>query len=429
MKSDGQHMDWKEKYGYLIATPEQAVSKIGPGQRVFIGTGCAGPEMLIRALTARAADLAGTEIIHLLTQGGAPYAQEKLRETFRVNSFFISKNVREVIQDGMGDYTPVSLSEIPRLFSSGQFPLDVALIQITPPDERGICSLGISVDIVKSAAENAALVIAQVNPQMPRTMGDCTIHVDDLDMLVPADMPLLEYRRPELNEVTRRIGENLASLIEDGSTIEIGIGGETHSVVEFLKDKKDLGVHTELATDAIIDLVESGVVTGAKKTLDPHKHVVSFCMGTKKLYDYVHNNPAFSFRPTEYVNDPFVISRQDNMVAINAATRVDLTGQVCADSVGTKFVFGIGGHLDFVRGAGRSSGGKAIIALPSTSDDGTTSNIECLLAPGSGVAATRGDVRYVVTRARRGIPSRQERGGAGHRTHQHRSHRISGRNS
>ena len=389
--------DWKNRYKDLIATPARAVSMIGPGQRVFIGTGCAQPEVLVQALTARADELPGTEIVHLLTQGEAPYAEKKLRENFRVNSFFIAENVRDVIQQGMGDYTPIFLSDIPRLFVSGQIPLDAALIQITPPDERGICSLGISVDIVKSAAENAAMVIAQVNPRMPRTTGDCTLHVEDIDVLVPVDLPILEYHEPKADEITRKIGENIASLIEDGATIELGIGHSSHAVVEFLYDRKDLGLHTEMVSDSIVGLIKAGVITGARKSLDSNKHVVSFCMGTDTLYEFVNNNPDFSFRPTEYVNDPFIISQQSKMVAVNGATEVDLTGQVCADSVGTKFFSGIGGQVDFNRGAARAAGGKAIIALPSTTRDGKTSRIVTLLTPGSGVVTTRGDVHYVVT--------------------------------
>ena len=393
----GYDPNWQEKYKDMIVTAEQAVAHINPGQRIFISTGCAQPEALVQALTARSAQLTDTEIVHMLTMGMAPYAQKQLTERFRVNSFFVAENVRDIIQKGMGDYTPIFLSDIPRLFRSGQLPLDAALIHMTPPDERGRCSLGVSVDIVKSAAENAALVIAQVNPQMPRTLGEASVDVLDVDFLVPVDMPILAYHQPEPTEVTRKIGEHVASLIEDGATIELGIGRIPHAVVDYLKDKHDLGLHTEMVSDAIIDLAESGALTGARKTLDRGKHVVSFCMGTEKLYRYLHNNPDFSFRPTEYVNDPFIISRQAKMVAINVALEVDLTGQVCADSVGTKFFSGIGGQLDFNRGAARSPGGKAIIALPSTAKNGKVSRIVTRLTPGSGVVTTRGDVHYVVT--------------------------------
>ncbi len=389
--------NWQSKYGDMIADADEAISRIGPGKRVFIGTGCAEPQELVNALVAASGKLSDTEIVHLLTSGDAPYADENLSQKFRVNSFFISENVRGVIQEGLGDYTPIFLSDIPRLFSSGQLPLDVALIQVTPPDDRGMCSLGVSVDIVKSAAENASLVIAEVNPQMPRTLGNCFINVYDLDILVPVNRPVIEIVPPSPDNVTRQIGEYIAALVEDNSTLELGIGTIPQAVLEYLKGKKDLGIHTEMFTDPIIDMIEAGVITGNRKTLDRGKIVASFCMGTRKLYDYIDNNPMFSFRPTEYVNDPYIISRQYKQMAINVALEVDLTGQVCADSIGSSFYSGIGGQVDFNRGAARSSGGKAIIALPSTAKEGTISRIVCQLSPGAGVVTTRGDVHYVVT--------------------------------
>jgi acyl-CoA hydrolase/RimJ/RimL family protein N-acetyltransferase len=388
---------WKEKYRSMLATPEQAVAQIRPGQRVFIGTGCAQPQELVRALTARSSELSDTQIVHLLTVGDAPYAHKELAQHFSVNSFFIADNVRHIIQEGLGDYTPIFLSDIPRLFSSGQLPLDAALIQVTPPDNRGMCSLGISVDIVKSAAENAGMVIAQVNPQMPRTLGDSFVHVHDLDVLVPTDVPLLETEIAKPNEVTRKVAEYIVGLVEDGSTLELGIGRIPATVLEFLKNKKDLGIHTEMLSDSVVDLVKAGVITGARKTRDRGKIVASFCMGSRKLYDFIDNNPLFSFHPTEYVNDSYLISQQHRMVAINVALEVDLTGQVCADSLGTKFFSGIGGQVDFNRGAARSLDGKAIIALPSTANEGKISRIVAWLSPGAGVVTTRGDVHYVVT--------------------------------
>jgi len=390
-------VNWQEKYSSMVATAEQAVRQIQPGRRVFIGTGCGQPVDLVRALAARGGELSDTEIVHLLTLGEAPYAHEQLADNFRVNSFFIAENVREVIQEGLGDYTPIFLSDIPRLFSSGQLPLDVALIQVTPPDERGMCSLGVSVDIVRSAAENSGLVIAEVNPQMPRTLGESFLHVNDLDILVPVDRELLEVTPPEPTEVTRQIGQNIAALVEDGATVELGIGRIPQSVLEYLSDKKELGIHTEMFTDKIIDMIEAGVITGYHKAVDQGKIVASFCLGTQKLYKYIDNNPLFSFRPTEYVNDPFVIGRHPKMVAINVALEVDLTGQVCSDSLGTRFFSGIGGQVDFNRGAARSEGGKAIIAIPSTAKDGEISRIVSSLTTGAGVVTTRGDVHYVVT--------------------------------
>ena len=388
---------WQEKYKGMVSTPEEAVAIVRPGQRVFVGTGGAQPLALVRALVARHSELADTQVIHMLTLGEAPYAFKDLTDYFSVNTFFVADNVRNIIQEGYGDYTPIYLSDVPRLFKSGQMPLDVALIQVSPPDSQGRCSFGISVDIVKSAAENAGLVIAQVNPQMPRTLGDSFVSVFDLDVLVPVDEPLVEMNAPVITETSRAIGGNIASLVDDGSTLEMGIGRIPHAVLEFLGGKKDLGIHTEMVTDAVIDMIESGIITGAQKTTDRGKVVTSFAMGTKRLYDYVDNNPMFSFNPTEYVNDPFVIGQQHKMVAINTALEIDLTGQVCADSLGTKFYSGIGGQVDFNRGAARSAGGRAIIALPSTAQNGTISRIVATLTPGAGVVTSRGSAHYIVT--------------------------------
>jgi acyl-CoA hydrolase/GNAT superfamily N-acetyltransferase len=388
---------WKEKYADLITTPEQAVMKIRPGQRVFIGSGCSAPQELVRALVARHSELADIEIVSIVTHGDAPYATKEMSDNFTVNSFYIGENVREVIQEGYGHYTPIFFSDIPRQFKSGQLRVDVALIQVTPPDMRGMCSMGVSVDIVKSAAENAALVIAQVNPQMPRTLGDSFIHVYDLDMLTPVDTPIIEVAPLAPSDRVRQICENLAAIIEDGSTVEVGIGYVPQSLPLFLKDKKDLGVHTEMFTDTMIDLVESGAVTGARKSLDRGKIVASFCAGTQKLYDYIDNNPLFAFHPTEYVNDSSVIGQLSKLVAVNTAMEVDLTGQVCADSIGTKFYSGVGGQVDFNRGAGQSPGGKSVIALPSTAMEGKVSRIVSGLTSGGGVVTTRGGVHYVVT--------------------------------
>ncbi|MBU0484199.1 MAG: GNAT family N-acetyltransferase [Proteobacteria bacterium] len=390
-------MDWQDKYRDMISTAKNAVKKIKPGQRVFIGTGCAEPVELVNALTARANELADVEIIQLLAKGEAPYADRKLADSFNVNSFFIGTAIRGHIQEGLGDYTPILLSDIPRIFSSGQLPLDVVLIHVTPPDAHGQVCLGVSVDIVKSAAENGSLVIAQVNPQMPRTLGDSTLDIYDLDILVPVDMPILERGQSDPTEETLKIGEFIAALVEDGSTVEFGIGRIPHAVADFLKHKKDLGIHTELLTDSIMKLIECGAVNGSRKTSDRGKVVASFSMGSKKLYDFIDNNPIFCFRPTEYVNDTHVISKQYKMVAINTALEVDLTGQVCADSLGERFYSGIGGQVDFNRGASLSKNGKAIIALQATARKGEKSRIVTHLTPGAGVVTTRGEVHYVVT--------------------------------
>ncbi|MCL4787065.1 MAG: GNAT family N-acetyltransferase [Verrucomicrobia bacterium] len=388
---------WREKYASQILTAEEAVKRIRPGQRVFVGTACGEPQGLVEALSKRATELPDTEIVHLLTFGDAPYAHRELTRYFRVNSFFIAENVRGIIQEGLGDYTPIFLSDIPRLFNSGRLPLDVALIQVSPPDEHGLCSLGVSVDIVKSAADNASLVIAQVNANMPRTLGDTLIDALEIDVLVPSDAPIIEVPPAEVTDVTRQIAEYVAALVDDGATLELGIGKIPHSLLNFLKHKKDLGIHTEMVTDDIIPLIREGVVTGARKTMDRGKVVASFCLGTKKLYKYVDNNPVFSFRPTEYVNDPNIISQQHKMTAINTALEIDLTGQVCSDSIGDKFYSGVGGAVDFNRGAAHAKDGKAIIALPSTAKGGAVSRIVSRLAAGAGVVTTRADVHYVVT--------------------------------
>jgi acyl-CoA hydrolase/GNAT superfamily N-acetyltransferase len=397
-------VNWKESYADLIATPKKALAHVKPGNRVFIGTGCGEPVELVKALTDRANELADVEIIQLFTKGEAPYAEQSLAECFTVNSFFIGSNIRRLIQEGLGDYTPILMSDIPRLFHSGRIPIDVALIQVTPPDARGKVSLGISVDIVKSAAENASLVIAQVNPKMPYVQGDSLLDVYDLDILVPVETDLIE-RQPSgyCNEICQKIGNNVAGLIPNGATIEFGLGrikgiGRLPQHMQyFLHDKKDLGIHTEMLTDGIIDFIESGAVTGIQKTMDRGKITASFCMGTRRLYDYIHNNPLFCFRPTEYVNDSNIIGKQNRMVSINLAFEIDLTGQVCSDSVGGQFYSGIGGQVDFNRGATRSPGGRAIIIMPSANTDASRSRIVSTLQPGSGVVISRGTVHYVVT--------------------------------
>ena len=389
--------DWKQKYSDRITTAPEAMKIIRPGNSIFIGTGCAQPQHQVQALVEHSSHLSDTSIMHLLTMGVAPYADERFRERFKMNSFFIADNVRDALSRGVGDYTPIFLSEIPAEFTSGRIPIDIALITVSEPDQNGLCSLGISVDIVKTAATNAQYVIAQVNRHMPRTMGDSFIHVNSIDFMVPFDEPIIEVEPPVLDDKLRQIGQNVARLVEDGSTIEFGIGRIPQAVAEFLRDKKDLGIHTEMFGDWIIQLVESGAVTCNKKNVNRGKIVASFCMGTRKLYDYVDNNPFFEFHRSDYVNDPFVIGQHDKMVAINVGLEIDLTGQVVADSLGYRFYSGIGGQVDFNRGAARSKNGKPIIAMPSTARDGQVSRIVTRLTEGSGVVTTRGDVHYVVT--------------------------------
>jgi len=389
--------DWKQKYKDKTGTAPAAMKLIKSGNSIFIGTGCGQPQYLVNALVEHSSKIYDAHIVHLLTMGSAPYADEKFREKFKMNSFFIADNVRHALAKGVGDYTPIFLSEIPNEFESGRIPVDVALISVSPPDINGLCSLGVSVDIVKSAAANSKYVIAQVNSRMPRTFGDSFIHVNAIDMLVPYDEDIIEVADQNPTETLRRIGQNIARLVEDGSTIECGIGRIPQALAEFLKNKKDLGVHTEMFSDWIIDLIDCGAITCAKKTLNRGKVVASFCMGSKRLYDYIDNNPFFEFYPTEYVNDPYVIGQHEKMVGINVGLEIDLTGQVCADSLGYKFYSGIGGQVDFIRGSARSRGGKAIIAMPSTAKKGEVSRIVPHLTEGAGVVTTRGDVHYVVT--------------------------------
>ena len=395
--------NWQEHYARMVSPAKKALKQVRSGQRVFIGTGCGEPTELVKALTERAGELSDVEIVQLFTKGDASYAQRKYADCFRLNSFFIGQNVRDMIQEGLGSYTPILLSNIPHLFNTGLLPIDVALIQTTPPNKHGKVSLGISVDIVKSAVENASLIIAQVNPQMPWTLGDSVIDIYDIDILVPADVPLIERMDEPIHEVSRMIGRNIATLVPDGATIQFGLGRMQglgripHATIEFLKDKKDLGIHSEMITDSILGLIRSGVVNGSRKSSDRGRIVTSFCMGTKELYDAVNDNPLFCFRPTEYVNDFRVISQQSRMVAINMAQEIDLTGQICSDSQAGMLYSGIGGLVDFNRGATVSKEGKSIVALPSTNLEGTRSNIMTQLSPGSGVSITRGAVSYVVT--------------------------------
>lgn len=387
---------WQTRYASKVVTAEQAVACVRHGQRIFIGSGAGEPQTLIEALSARE-DIADTEIVHILTLGVATYAEPRFGNRFRHNAYFIGPNVREAVAQGRADYSPIFLSEIPRLFRLGRVTIDVALIEVSSPDESGLCSYGVSTDIVKAAAETARTVIAEVNAQMPRALGDCFIHVDATDRLVPSDRPILEAVQGTPNNLSERIAGHVANLIENGSTLQLGIGKIPDAILHHLEGHKDLGIHTEMFSDGILQLIEKGVITNAEKTLHPGKIVASFVMGSRKLYDFIDNNPLIEFHPTEYVNDPFVIARNDKMISINAAIEVDLTGQVCADSLGPTFYNGIGGQVDFTRGAARSKDGKAIIVLPSTAAGGTISRIVSHLKHGAAVTTSRADVHYVVT--------------------------------
>ena len=378
-------------------TAAEALATLHSGMRVFIGSGCAAPQILIEALAARAPEIYDVEVLHILTHGPAPYARRDLLEHFRQNSFFIGGNVREAVNEGVADYTPMSLSEIPRLFREKRLHLDFALVQVSPPDAHGFCSFGVSVDVVKAAVESANFVVAEVNPNMPRTLGDSFVHVSELDAMVKSERPLLEFPMEAITPEAEKIAAFIESLVPDGATLQTGIGTIPSAVLAALKDKRDLGIHTEMITEAVVPLIESGVLNGRCKTLLPRKIVTSFCFGNRKFYDYIHDNPAFEFRPTEFTNDPFQIARNRSMIAISSAIEVDLTGQVCADSIGGKFYSGFGGQLDFMRGAARAENGKPIIALPSITRDGKLSRIVPWLKTGAGVVTTRADVHYVVT--------------------------------
>ncbi|MEO6742143.1 MAG: GNAT family N-acetyltransferase [Chthoniobacteraceae bacterium] len=375
----------------------EALRLVKSGMRVFIGSGCAAPQSLVAALAARGRELYDVELLHILTFGQAPETGLLMLENFRHNALFIGPNVRDAVNAGFADHTPISLSEVPALLRRRRIHLDVALVQVSPPDAHGFCSLGVSVDVVKSAVESADCVIAEVNPNMPRTLGDSFVHVSRITAMVAGDGPVLEFQDEAITPEAARIGEFIASLVEDGSTLQTGIGGIPGAVLAALGGKRDLGMHTEMFTEAVIPLIEGGVLNCRRKTLLPGKIVTSFCFGTRRLYDYIHDNPLFEFRPTEFTNDPFQIARNERMVAISSAIEVDLTGQVCADSIGSRFYSGFGGQLDFMRGAARSEGGKPIIALRSTSKDGKISRISAMLQAGAGVVTTRADVHYVVT--------------------------------
>jgi acyl-CoA hydrolase/RimJ/RimL family protein N-acetyltransferase len=380
-----------------VLDAQQAIRKIAPGRRILIGSGAAEPCSLVSALVEHGEHLSDNEIVHLLTLGPAPYVAPEMASRFRHTAFFIGPNVRDAVKDGRADFMPVFLSEIPGLIRSGRVRIDVALLQVSPPDANGRVSLGVSLDIVRAAVESASLVIAEVNPRMPRTLGESLIDVAELNWLVPVDAPIPELVAEPLDGVSIEIGRQVASLIPNGATLQTGIGKIPHAVVRALSGHRDLGIHTEMLSDSVVDLVEAGIVNGRRKTVLPGKIVTSFVMGTRRVYDFVHDNSQVELRPSEFTNDPFVIAQNERMIAINSALAVDLTGQVAADTLGGRFFSGIGGQVDFIRGAARSKGGRPIIALPSTAKGGTISRIQAEFEAGAGVVTSRGDVHYVVT--------------------------------
>jgi acetyl-CoA hydrolase len=395
-------MSWQSIYQSRVTTAEDAVKAIQSGNRIFLTGNTSIPQTLIAALCNRAPELHDVEICHALTMGSTNYVAPEMAGHLRVNSLFIGGNVRKAVQEGRADFTPVLLSEFPLLFKNGVLPVDVALIHVSPPDEHGFCSLGVEVGLTKSPAESAKIIIAEVNEQMPRTLGDSFLHVSRLDYVVPVNYPIQEFVMGEEGDmdVVQKIASYIADLIPDGATMQMGIGAIPDAVLKFLFHKKDLGVHTELFSDGVIDLVDAGVLTNARKSIHAGKIVAGFILGSRRLYDWVDDNPLIELHRTEYINDPFVIAQNDRMVSINSAIEIDLTGQVCADSIGHKFYSGVGGQLDFVYGASRSKGGVPIIALPSmaTLRDGTpVSKIVNFLKPGAGVVTSRNHVRYIVT--------------------------------
>ncbi len=381
---------------YQSKTPEEAVKVIKSNDRVYIQMGAAPPQALIIAMSARHEELRNVEVCHLHIEGVAPYADPALKDSFHVNSFFIGANVRHTLTAGNGSYTPVFLSELPLLFKNNIVPLDVALIQVSPPDKHGYCSLGVTVGASLAAIDNAKHVIAQINPQMPRTHGAGIIHISELDTFVEIDEPILEHKVGIPSALEQRIGDYIAELIEDKSTLQMGVGNIPNAVLSRLGNHKNLGLHTEMFSDGVIDLILKNVINGNYKEISPGRAMATFLMGSKRLYDYVDDNPFVEMREADFVNDVYIIRQNPKMVAINSAIEVDLTGQVCADSIGTRMYSGVGGQMDFIRGASISEGGKAIIALPSTTSSGI-SRIVPFLKPGSGVVTTRAHVHYVVT--------------------------------
>jgi len=380
----------------LYTTADEALKIVKSNNRVYVQAAAAAPTVLTKALAKRASELRNVEVCHLHTEGEAAYANPELRDSFHVNSFFIGKNVRHTLKAGNGSYTPVFLSELPLLFDRNILNLDVALIHVSPPDKHGYCSLGVSVEATLSAINKAKHVIAQINPQMPRTHGDGIIHISKIDTLVEVDCPIYEHNNPPITEQEDKIGGYVAELIDDRSTLQMGIGSIPNAALTKLINHKDLGLHTEMFSDGVIELVEKGVITGKYKGVNPGRAMATFLVGSKKLYDFVDDNPFVEMRASNFVNDAARIKKNPKMVAINSAVEVDITGQVCADSIGFSMYSGVGGQMDFIRGASLSQGGKAIIALPSVTKNGA-SRIVPFLKQGAGVVTTRAHIHYIIT--------------------------------
>jgi 4-hydroxybutyrate CoA-transferase len=384
------------RHSLPLTSAAEAVARIRSRERVFVGSGAAEPERLVEAMTARDRELERVEVYSILTLGGAPYVAPQYAGSFRHVAFFIGHNTREAVQAGRADFMPIFLSEIPALFRE-RVPIDWALVQLSPPDRHGYCTVGVAADVVIAAIRNARHVIAEINSNMPRTWGDTLVHISERSAAVEVDTPIPELAIDTVDSVAATIGGHVASLVHDGDCLQLGIGAIPNAVLAALRGHRRLGVHTEMLSDGIVDLVEAGVIDCAAKNYRPRKAICSFVMGTRRLYDFVDDNPFVESYGSDFVNDPFIIARNDNMVAINSAIQIDLSGQVCADSMGVKPFSGIGGQVDFIRGAARSNGGRPVIALPSTAKHGELSRIVATLRPGAGVVTSRGDVRFVVT--------------------------------
>jgi len=389
--------NWTQLYSKKLTTAAEAVKVIGSRQTVYVHQGCGEPETLVEAMVQRGPELVDVSVYHMMTFGAARYTHPEFEGHFRHTGCFIGSNVRPAVRDGRADYVPIFLHQIERLVEDGAVRMDVALMQLSLPDAHGYMSLGPSIDVSLTSAKHAGHVIAEVNERCPRTLGDSFLHVSEVDAIVETSRPLAEYHKPETTPIHRQIARHIAEMVPDGATLQTGVGGIPDAVLECLVNHRDLGIHSEMFSDGVIELIDSGVINNARKTLHPRKAVAGFVLGTERLFRYIDNNPVFEFHRTAYVNDPYVIGLNDRMVAINSAIEVDLTGQVSADSIGTRIHSGIGGQVDFVRGAARSRGGLPIIALQSTTKDGQISRITPFLKPGAGVVTSRGDVHYVVT--------------------------------
>jgi 4-hydroxybutyrate CoA-transferase len=389
-------MSWKDEYKKKLCSLKEAVSHIKSGDRVVVTHAVGEPSALLDAMAESADRYENVEIVHMVAMGSAKYCQPGMEKHFRHNSIFLGGSTRKAIEEGRGDFTPVFFSEVPNMLRTALHP-NVVLMHLSPPDEHGFCSYGVSVDYTKPAAEVADLRIVQINKNMPRTMGDSFIHVSRLDYIAEHDAPIIELAPPKISDVEQAIGKNCASLIQDGDTLQLGIGAIPDAVLLFLKEKNDLGIHSEMFSDGVVELVEAGVVTNKRKTLLPGKSVVAFLMGTRRLYDYVNNNPAVQMMPVDFVNNPVVIAQNENLVSVNSCVQVDLFGQVASESVGLRQISGVGGQVDFVRGANMAKNGRTLMAMPSTAQGGKVSKIVPLLDTGAAVTTSRYDVNYVIT--------------------------------